>query len=83
MVEARFTLNEKKEVWQGSVESRCCQMLFAAVYGNGKGNESWSKATPSGQLTMTVTNPAAIDYFKIGTTYRVMLEEAPLPEAKP
>jgi len=79
MVEARFTLNEKKEVWQGQ-GSRCCQMLFAAVYGNGKGNESWSKATPSGQLTMTVTNPAAIDALQIGKTYRLMLEEAPSAE---
>jgi hypothetical protein len=77
MVEARFTLNEKKEVWQGNESSRCCQMLFAAVYNNGKGNESWAKATPVGQITMTVTNPAAIDFFKIGKTYRLMFEEAP------
>ena len=76
-VEARFTLNEKKETWAGE-GNRSCTMLFAAVWGNGKGNESWSKTTPSGQLTMTVTNPPAIDYFKIGTTYRLILEEAPM-----
>jgi hypothetical protein len=78
MVEARFTLNEKKEIWQGMPGSRCCQMLFAAVYGNGKGNESWSKATPSGQLTISVTNPSAIDFFELGKTYRLMFEEAPV-----
>ena len=38
-------------------------------YGDGKVNESWSKYTPSGQLQITITNPAAIDAFEKGKAY--------------
>lgn len=32
-------------------------------------NKSWSKHTPSGHLSITITNPAAIDGFEIGKAY--------------
>lgn len=32
-------------------------------------NKSWSKWTPSGHLSITITNPDAIDQFEIGKAY--------------
>lgn len=39
------------------------------VYGDGTDNASWSKATPAGQLDMTITNPAAVAAFVVGKSY--------------
>jgi hypothetical protein len=38
-------------------------------------NESWSKWTPSGQLTMYITNPACFDQFKTGKQYYITVDE--------
>lgn len=43
--------------------------MRAVMAGDGKGNESWSQATPSGELTMVVTNPAAYSQFEVGKPY--------------
>ena len=32
-------------------------------------NYSWSKATPSGTVTMNITNPAAFGWFEVGAEY--------------
>lgn len=32
-------------------------------------NKSWSKWTPSGHLSITITNPSAIDAFEKGKAY--------------
>jgi hypothetical protein len=45
------------------------------VYDDGK-NSEWSKWTPSGQLQMTITNPAAYEQFKLGQAYFVDLTPA-------
>lgn len=43
---------------------------LAAVYQDGDDtNKSWSKWTPSGELSMYVTNQAAIDQFTLGAYY--------------
>lgn len=44
------------------------QPVFGS-YDDGAENESWSKYTPSGELRMTITNPAAIDCFSLGKAY--------------
>ena len=41
-----------------------------------EGNGDWSKYTPQGDLTMTVTNPAAIEQFEVGGVYRLTFEKA-------
>lgn len=38
-------------------------------YGDGEVNKSWSKYTPSGSLSISITNPAAIDAFEKGKAY--------------
>lgn len=42
----------------------------------GEGNEGWSKFTPSGQLTMNITNPALLDSFDAGKDYYLDITEA-------
>lgn len=34
-----------------------------------KDNESWSKYTPSGSITLEITNPSASDALKVGQEY--------------
>jgi len=40
-----------------------------AVYGNDGENQSFAAATPCGTLDITVTNPAVIGTFKLGSCY--------------
>ena len=40
------------------------RIKLQAVYGNGTENASWSRATPSGQLEMYISNPTAFEVFK-------------------
>lgn len=68
-VRAKFFCTEKKHIHTTSPNDVLCQITFQAVYGDGKGNEQWSKYTPSGKLEMSVTNPAAIDKFELGKSY--------------
>ncbi len=37
----------------------------------GDENASWSKSTPSGDLTLSITNPGAIAAFVVGADYYV------------
>lgn len=36
---------------------------------SGDDNKSWSKWTPSGTLSLTITNPEAFNQFKVGKEY--------------
>ncbi|PVE25420.1 hypothetical protein DC522_05865 [Microvirga sp. KLBC 81] len=50
---------------EGSAEVR----LTAAT--SGEANKEWSKWTPSGSITMLITNPSAIEAFELGKEYYV------------
>jgi len=41
-----------------------------------EGNGDWSKWTPSGDLSITITNPDAIEQFEIGEVYRLTFDKA-------
>ena len=41
-----------------------------------EGNGDWSKWTPSGDLSITITNPSAIKQFEIGEVYLLTFERA-------
>lgn len=69
MVRAKFRVRDIKHLQTPSPDNVCAELTFFAVYDDGKGNETWSKATPSGDLKMLVTNPSAIDKFEIGKDY--------------
>ena len=62
--------------WKG--EGR--QVSLTAVYGaDGSENATWAAATPSGMLTMFITNPAAYAAFEEGKEYFLDFSEAPTP----
>ncbi|RUV98337.1 hypothetical protein EOA88_00420 [Mesorhizobium sp. M5C.F.Ca.IN.020.14.1.1] len=57
------------------------EIKMAAAFGTylrglPEGNKDWSKWTPSGELSITITNPAAIEQFEIGEVYGLSFEKA-------
>ena len=57
-------------------ESR--QVNLTAVYSDDPAspNHSWSKWTPSGTLTLHISNPAAYDQFVVDEEYLIRFEKA-------
>lgn len=41
------------------------------VYSDSEENKTWSKYTPSGDVTMSITNPPAAAAFEVGRDYYV------------
>lgn len=39
-------------------------IILKPAYNNGSGNEAWSEATPSGEITLNVNNPSAVKWFE-------------------
>ena len=76
MVEARFQCYVSSTS-QIDEDGKTVQRMVSlnAIYGNGTGNESWSKATPAGSINMWINNPDAFNGFKQGKTYKVTFEE--------
>jgi hypothetical protein len=54
------------------------EVQFLAVYSDDPKSEnySWSQATPSGSLSLYITNPSAWGAFKQGEEYLIRIEEA-------
>jgi hypothetical protein len=54
------------------------QVLLSAVHSNDPNSEnySYSQATPNGQLTMSISNPEAFDFFEEGAEYVLTIEKA-------
>ena len=54
-----------------SAESSDRYVSLMAVYSTDptEVNHSWSKATPCGQVMLTITNPGAYDQFELGKEY--------------
>ena len=72
MVRAKFICESIKEYAYGGRE-----LSFRAVYDDGTPeNQRFSKATPSGLLTMTVDNPPAAEFFTLGKAYYLDFTEA-------
>jgi hypothetical protein len=53
------------------------QVFLHPVYSSDKTspNYSWSQATPSGKMEMTITNPGAFEQFAVGKTYLMTFDE--------
>ncbi len=68
-VRAKFRVRSINHLETSSPDDTLAEVSLYAVYGDGKGNESWSRYTPSGDLKMMITNPAAIDAFDVGKDY--------------
>lgn len=80
-VQAMFYVKEINHRATGQPEQVNVEVKLAAAFGsylNGlpEGNSDWSKWTPAGELSMTITNPAAVDQFEIGSVYRLTFDKA-------
>lgn len=53
------------------------EVKFHAAHG--PGNESWSKATPGGNLQVSISNPAARGQFEPGKSYLLTIDAATVP----
>jgi hypothetical protein len=76
MVRAKFRLVSMTK----DLNSEGGGVKFQAVHGND--NRTWSKWTPSGELTMYVSNPAAFEQLKLGDYYFLDFSPAPATEAE-
>lgn len=68
----KFRIESVKK-WAGQYE----EIIFDAVHGGTKENESFASATPTGKLVITVTNPAVIGKFTPGTEVYIDITEVP------
>ena len=59
--------------------SKGADLTFSACI-DGEDNKSWSEATPAGQVTMMVTNPAALEHFEANVFKDFYLTFSPVPE---
>jgi hypothetical protein len=63
MVRAKF------KCWDVKSSEGVVQVMFMAVTDESEENKQFWQYTPSGQLTMSITNPAAYEQFKAGAEY--------------
>lgn len=69
MVRAKFVLAEETRCnWSPTSK----KLVFSAQYDqNTPEDQRYSKATPTGTLTMQVDNPAALEQFELGKAYYI------------
>jgi hypothetical protein len=80
-VQAMFYVKEINHRATGQDDSVNVEIKMAAAFGGylkglPEGNGDWSKWTPSGELSMTITNPAAIEQFELGAVYSLTFDKA-------
>jgi hypothetical protein len=65
-VRAKFRVDS---ITRHSWNKEAASVELTAVSGDKEDNKSWSEYTPSGSLKMCITNPAAVEQFKLGEEY--------------
>ena len=71
-VRAKFQCNSI----QKSQDNATAVVHLIAVTTGSAENETWSKYTPSGQLQMVISNPAAAEQFEQGREYYIDIQPA-------
>lgn len=71
-VRAKFQCNSINK----SPDNTTAVVHLMAVTTGSTENESWSKYTPSGQLKMVISNPAAFEQFEQGKEYFIDIAPA-------
>lgn len=81
-VQAKFYVKEIRRLHApGDPVAEIVMSPVFGTYGDGTANETWSKYTPSGELKMTITNPAAIEQFDLGKAYLLTFTPAETVQA--
>jgi hypothetical protein len=77
-VKAKMRVNFKGDPGYSHPDQKIAQVNLSAVYSDDKSSEnySYSKATPSANLSMTITNPDAVEFFEPGAEYVLTFERA-------
>jgi hypothetical protein len=80
-VQAMFYVKEINHRATNQVDAVNVEVKLAAAFGAylqglPEGNGEWSKWTPQGEMSMTITNPLAIEQFEIGGVYRLTFDKA-------
>lgn len=80
-VRAMFYVKEINHRATGDASSVNVEVKMGAAFGTylkglPEGNGDWSKYTPSGDLSITITNPSAIEQFEVGEVYELTFEKA-------
>lgn len=78
-VQAMFYVKQINHHATGDASSVNVEIKMGAAFGSylkglPEGNGDWSKYTPSGDLSITITNPAAIEQFAIGEVYSLTFD---------
>ena len=68
-IRGRFTLQQIDQHASHDSQACLCNVRFTAVTAGKADCETWSKWTPNGELTMTITNPDAIKHLAVGRDY--------------
>ena len=74
VLRAKFSVYSVKKVCDGNGDVTQEEVQLSAVYGaDGSANKQWSQWTPSGSLTMSISNKAAFDKLRPGQFFFVDL----------
>lgn len=74
-VEAKFRCMDNKPANGFDPASNAVEVRLIPVWEENGVNRSWSKATPSGELKMLITNAPAGEFFEIGKSYKLTIEQ--------
>lgn len=80
MVRCKMVVKSRTE-YMHSPGGEVSQVQVALEAVHGKDNASWSKFTPSGLMSLTITNPEAYKRLELGGTYFLDFSPAPATEA--
>ncbi|NTI27675.1 hypothetical protein [Rhizobium rhizogenes] len=80
-VQAMFYVKEINHRATGQTDAVNAEVKLGAAFGSylqglPEGNGDWSKWTPQGDITITITNPAAIEEFELGQVYKTTFVKA-------
>jgi hypothetical protein len=78
-VRAKFYVSEVTKSYYPNTTDRANVKLNAVMDAD---NKTWAKYTPSGSITLSIDNPAAVEQFKPGEYYFVDFSPAPQKEAE-
>jgi hypothetical protein len=75
-VVAKMRCVERRDSQHGAdAAQKTTTVRLQPVYAESGVNATWSKYTPSGQVEMQISNPAAVEAFQLGKCYLVSFSE--------